>query len=570
MATAPVLTLLLYDLIVFLGAVSRFRKASERWDTPLLGVLFFCSGMPALVYQIVWQRALFSIYGVNAESVAVVVSAFMLGLGLGSLAGGWLSSRFPAQAIVLFGVAELGVALFGLGSLRIFHWAATYTEGANLSSTVVFSLLLLIVPTMLMGATLPLLVEHLVRFSGRVGYSVATLYFVNTFGSAVACYLSASFLLRDFGQSGSVMIAAGLNTLVGSTAFLFGRSKRKESGEAAVSRRPAQRAAELRLAVAMLIAGLSGFIALGFEITWFRVFVLASSDRAPAFALLLSTYLAGIAAGSYISEELTEQRDSGAVVEIVGVLLLVAGSVSAYLPPLVAFLKSKGIPFLVGSPAFFLTAGLLGSVLPLLCQLAVSAVDKAGSRVSLIYLSNILGSTLGSLIIGFVLMHHFGLRQVSVWLGMTAVITGGAVLLVRQRKLRQAPAWALAMILAALVAVPAASSLYPRLFERLIFESGSAGGVPLAHLVENRNGVIAVTQNGAVFGNGVYDGYFNIDPMKDVNLVVRAYALSAFHAAPKRMLMIGLSSGSWGQILAHHPQVESLDIIEINPGYLHL
>jgi SAM-dependent methyltransferase len=89
-------------------------------------------------------------------------------------------------------------------------------------------------------------------------------------------------------------------------------------------------------------------------------------------------------------------------------------------------------------------------------------------------------------------------------------------------------------------------------------------------VVENRNGVIGVTQDRAVFGGGVYDGYFNIDPMHDSNIVARAYALSAFCPAPKRILVIGLASGSWAQIFANHPQVETLDAVEINPGYLQL
>ncbi len=571
MATAPVLALLLYDLIVFLGAISQPRESTQRRKTLLLSVLFFFSGMPALVYQIVWQRALFSIYGVNAESVAVVVSAFMLGLGLGSLAGGWLSSRFPRRALMLFGFAELGVALFGISSLRIFHWAAIRTAGASLPSTVVFSLLLLIFPTMFMGATLPLLVEHLVRSSGRVGYSVATLYFVNTFGSAVACYLCATFLLRDFGQSGSVAMAAGLNTLVGATALVFSRSQKTQPEETpAAAREVRTKEPGLALGKAMLIAGLAGFIALGFEIAWFRVFSLASSDRAPAFALLLSTYLAGIAAGSFIGGKLTEQKSSEEILRIVGGLLLLAGAISVYVPPLIADLKWKNITFLAGAPVLFLVAALLGSVLPLLCQLGVAANEKAGQGVSLVYVSNILGSTLGSLLIGFVLMQHLGLRQISQGLGMAAVITGGGVLWFGRGKFGKLPAWAPTAALAALVAVSVAPWFYSRLFERLLFGSDPAGAIPLAQTVENRNGVINVSQNGAVYGEGVYDGYFNIDPFADVNLVVRAYALSAFHAAPKRMLMIGLSSGSWGQILANHPQVESFDIVEINPGYLKL
>ncbi len=182
MESWPVVVLLLLDAVLLKTALSRSRKKQNQTEPALIAVLFFCSGFPALIYQIVWQRALFVIYGVNVQSVAVVVSAFMLGLGLGSLFGGWLSSRFPRYGIVMFGICELGVAVFGLGSLHIFQWAAKSTAGSGLGYTIMFSFLLLIVPTMLMGATLPLLVEHLVHSSGDVGYSVATLYFVNTLG----------------------------------------------------------------------------------------------------------------------------------------------------------------------------------------------------------------------------------------------------------------------------------------------------------------------------------------------------------------------------------------------------
>jgi len=573
MTSSVVLGLLAVDLILFLAAIFYFDKSQQRRDTIVLSALFLCSGMPALIYQVVWQRVLFAIYGVNAESVAVVVSAFMLGLGLGSLAGGWLSTRFPQRAIVIFGAAELAVALFGLGSLKIFHWAAAHTAGAGLGATIVFSLLLLIVPTMLMGATLPLLVEHLVRNSGRVGYSVATLYFVNTFGSAVACYLCASFLLREFGQSGSVTMAALINTLVGATAFLYGRDEEKRrirSTPVTTATPVTETGPGLKLGVAMLIAGIAGFISLGFEIAWFRVFSLAASDRAPAFALLLSTYLGGIAAGSYLAEKLTEKKSPASIVRIVGLLMLLAGALSAYLPPLVGELMWRKTSFLASAPAFFVTAGLLGAVLPLLCQLAVRADDRAGRGVSLVYVSNIIGSALGSLLIGFVAMQYFGLRQISLQLGVGAVITGAAVLLFNQGRIRMPPAWAAAAIVAAIIAMPAASPLYSHLFQRLIFGNRQEATADFAHLVENRNGVIAVTKDAAVFGGGVYDGYFNVDPLNDSNIVARIYALSALHPAPKQVLMIGLASGSWAQIVAHHPQVESMDVVEINPGYLQL
>src|SRR6266545_1119360 len=94
-------------------------QAKAARDPRILGLyaLFFLSGFPALLYQVVWQRALFTIYGVNIESVTVVVSAFMLGLGLGSLGGGWLSERPGMPLLAVFGIAELGIGLFGVFSL---------------------------------------------------------------------------------------------------------------------------------------------------------------------------------------------------------------------------------------------------------------------------------------------------------------------------------------------------------------------------------------------------------------------------------------------------------------------
>jgi spermidine synthase len=572
MASLPVAALLFLDAVLLTMALSGSRKAQNRAESILIAILFFCSGFPALIYQIVWQRALFVIYGVNVQSVAVVVSAFMLGLGLGSLAGGWLSSRFPNNGIVIFGICELAVAIFGLASLHIFQWAARYTAGSGLGSTIIFSFLLLIVPTMLMGATLPLLVEQLVNSSRNVGYSVATLYFVNTLGSAVACYLCAQFLMRGFGQSGSVTIAACINLVVGTTAYIYGRSRAKETGSEPAFVAPEAGAVEIGLptGAAMLIAGVVGFVALGFEIEWFRVLALAAADRAPVFALLLATYLGGIAAGSYLAEKFTENKSAAVVIHTMAMLLLIAGAISVYLPPLVAELSWKGYPAMYSAPAFFVTAGLLGSVLPLLCQLAVAANEKSGQHVSLIYVSNIIGSTLGSLGIGFVLMNYYGLKQTSMQLALLAVAAGILVLSFAKRRFQARQGWGPAAMLASLLMIFISSNLYSNLFGRLIFGPKAATTGYMAHVVENRNGVIAVTPDGAVMGEGVYDGYFNIDPLDDKNLVVRAYALSLFHPSPKRILMIGLASGSWGQILVNHPQVESLDIVEINPGYLPL
>jgi spermidine synthase len=583
MATAPVLFLLVFDIVLFGFALVRSDRKSSRTETLLLSALFLCSGMPALIYQIVWQRVLFLIYGVNSQSVAVVVSAFMLGLGLGSLLGGRLSARFPNHGTFLFACAELGVAVFGLASLRIFHWFAAFTSGASLPAVIVYSLLLLLLPTILMGATLPLLVEQLVRTSGSVGNSVSRLYFVNTLGSAIACYLCATFLLRNYSQSGAVSLAAILNTVVGATAYLYARRGGTKS--------PLQIAREtlapvsapvLSLGAAMLLAGFAGWISLGYEIAWFRVFAIASSDRAPAFALLLATYLAGIAAGSYVSELVTKNWPAHKTLWLIGALLCVSGAISVYLPPLVASLLGGNWPpffqtawlgqdsYLASAPVFFLVAALLGSVLPLLCRLSISPDDLAGRRVSFVYASNILGSVLGSLGIGFVLMNFLGLRQVALLLGGISVCGGVLLLLFAGRTILRVPAWVLAMAALCVIAIAFASPSYALLYERIIFRHKPESKKPFAKVIENRNGVVAVLSNAAVFGGGVYDGHFLIDPEHDSNFIIRALALSAVHPHPRRILIIGLASGSWAQVIVNHPEAEFMDVVEINPGYLKL
>lgn len=186
-------------------------------------LVFFLSGFAALLYQIVWQRALYAIYGINIESVTMVVTAFMLGLGLGSLAGGEVSKDAKRPVLLMFSLVELGIGLFGAVSLGVFHAVGRVTLGMSTVGTFFVTFFLVLVPTLLMGSTLPLLVAHLVRSSGNVGKSVGTLYFVNTLGSAFASAASVLFIMGRAGQLGSVRVAAALNVTVSLLAYVAHR-----------------------------------------------------------------------------------------------------------------------------------------------------------------------------------------------------------------------------------------------------------------------------------------------------------------------------------------------------------
>ena len=282
---------------VELASVRKPSKTSANLS--LYYLLFFLSGFPALLYQIVWQRALFTLYGVNIESVTMIVTVFMLGLGLGSLAGGQLSSHPKINPLLWFGLIESSIGLFGIFSLSIFHRVGELTAGGSAMATGAIAFGLLLVPTLLMGSTLPLLAEHAVRSTGNVGESVGLLYSVNTFGSGVACLAAAYFLMRLLGESGTVTVAFIFNLTVGATAVLLGFRKKDHTWKTTWTKPEADHRL-IPASVGILLAGLVGFIALGYEIIWYRLFSFTSEGTAKCFAQLLGFYLIGIGYGSLV------------------------------------------------------------------------------------------------------------------------------------------------------------------------------------------------------------------------------------------------------------------------------
>lgn len=175
---------------------------------------FFSSGFAALIYQVVWQRVLFATFGINIEAVTIVVTAFLLGLGFGSLAGGVLSGHRRIHPLVAFAGLELAIGVYGLISVPLFHWAAELSLGTSTTAAGAMSFALVVFPTLFMGATLPLLVSFAIRCSHNVGLSVGWLYFVNTAGSALASVVTVVFVLRTVGETGTVRIAAAANFAV--------------------------------------------------------------------------------------------------------------------------------------------------------------------------------------------------------------------------------------------------------------------------------------------------------------------------------------------------------------------
>src|SRR5262245_6312316 len=284
---------------------SRLAEYDKSGETPLYSVIiaiFFASGFAALIYQIIWQRALFTIFGINVEAVTVVVTGFLLGLGFGSLSGGRLSRTSTIPLLVLFGLIEITIGAFGAISLHFFQWAGTRTLHWPVIATTAATLVLVIIPTLLMGATLPILTQYFVQRTRNVGRSVGLLYCINTLGSAAACFVSAVWLMRVLGMQNSIRVAAAINVLVGLTglylAYWGSRQNEATTTPPAVGARGAfSREQRLNLLFTFIVSMLIGYISLSYEVIWFRAFMIGT-NQSQAFALILGAYIGGLAVGS--------------------------------------------------------------------------------------------------------------------------------------------------------------------------------------------------------------------------------------------------------------------------------
>jgi MFS family permease len=199
-------------------------RAATRWV--LVGLAFWLSGAAALVYQVVWQRILAFHTGVGITSVALIVSAFMAGLGIGSHVGGALSARVgPRAALLVFAAIEGGIGVFAAGSARLYYEGLARLAAPLYQSPAGIGLahfLALLVPTLLMGMSLPFLVRAMVRDVATASRAIATLYGVNVLGASLGAIVAPWLLVRFYGMEGAVLWGAGANLVAALAALLAG------------------------------------------------------------------------------------------------------------------------------------------------------------------------------------------------------------------------------------------------------------------------------------------------------------------------------------------------------------
>lgn len=493
--------------------------------TGLILLLFFVSGALALVYQVVWARMMTHVFGSTALAVGTVLAAFMSGLALGAWRFGKRADRHP-DCLRLYALLEIGIAVAALASHLLLHQLgpahrAIY-EWVGFSPALLgatrfgLAFLLIMAPTVLMGATLPVLTRFLSYRRKLVGINISTLYAINTFGAVSGVLLTGFFLIGRYGIHVPVYLAVAGNLAIGLIALMISATIRNFVPD---SVKPVNEpSAQARQAVTVtgrgtyrLILfglGLSGLTSFAYEIFWTRSLVFILGNSTYALSTMLAAFLTGIALGGYAARFLLKREWDRPV--IFGWVQVFIGIFSAMALPLlfstsdpqalgqyllrsadqafILLLSGFGISFLV----MLVPAILIGATFPLVGQIAARDTESTGSVTGRVYAVNTLGNVAGALLPGLILLNWLGIQKGILAMAILNIGLGFTVLATRLLRPPARPAWR--------IALPAALVVTVFLLGRtpLQFQFPSDGEQPWFETLYYREGPLATTK---VFAN---------------------------------------------------------------------
>jgi spermidine synthase len=322
----------------------------------------------------------------------------------------------------------------------------------------------------------------------------------------------------------------------------------------------------------LFVVALAGFISLSYEMLWYRAFAFASGGAPTVFGQLLFFYLVGLAIGSFASRIFCRTRDATGdrrqLIPLAG-FIYAANLLGFLVLPALAWLSTT-LDAHMAMPLVAVAAASWGAVLPLLSHFAIAPDKLAGSRLSYLYFANIVGSVTGTLLTGLVLFERMSIGRAALCVVLLGLALSAFFLIRSNGGRRLKIAGGAIIALTGICYVVATPPLFDRYYERLLDAHDFRASHGAAQVLENRDGVILVTPTREVFGGGAYDGAISTSLVADRNMIVRAFGISALHPSPREVLMIGLSTGAWAQVIANMPEVEKLTIVEINRGYLRM
>jgi predicted membrane-bound spermidine synthase len=313
-----------------------------------------------------------------------------------------------------------------------------------------------------------------------------------------------------------------------------------------------------------------GFLSLSQEMIWVRWVGFGHGGAAQSFSWVLASFLVGIALGALIGKWRCAVSQN--LVFDAGFVLILAGlfdAVVLYAAPLAMIFHPAS--FAVQFALVGLAAGIKGVLFPIVHQLGkTDNAAKVGRSFSRVYGANIAGSTLGPLVTGFILLNYFTAAQIYGAIGLISLAVGLILILPSREQFSRFQALLGSFVLAAMV------GLLVRAPDPIVRVANSAkGDVKISAMVQNRQGIVHMIdtqQPGGLvtFGGNIYDGRTGFDMTINANRLDRAYFMATLHPAPKRVLVIGLSTGAWTKVILGMPGITHVDVVEINPAYAQL
>lgn len=562
---------------------------------PLIVTVFFASGFASLIYQVAWQRLLTLYYGVGAVSITLIVSVYMLGLGFGSLLGGHVARR-SRHPYALYAAIQGMLGVAGLASLPCMAALAGAASMAGPVLSVAALFAFLCVPTLLMGMTLPVVVDLVTRHNPDFVGSLGRLYFANTLGAAGGALLTGFAFVSLLGLDGSIYVAAFIDLSL-AVAILLARPARSTELAQANSGQAGAPAGFRRLAYPLVFC--AGFLAIGYEIVWYRVIGVLVKDSPYAFASVLAVYLLGVALGSRaIHRYMSRRPGTSASQTWVGLQFLIGATVLLtfigyyYLsgapgirsltqwsflaeehPSVNIFLRRPGLHsitdvylltdvFLWSLVFMLVPAMLMGASFPLIASVALSRRGREGEAVGTTYFFGVLGNVLGGLITGLVLLPAIGSEVTVLLFGMTGLLFGLAPPLPATGTgdlPRFPPRWRVAAVLAfALLSVavfPRGGALYRAMHVPPFLPSR-------VHVREGRDAVVVTYEDGERvrnFINGQGHGY-----RPSPAFLAEAFAALAHTAVPGRVLVIGFGAGTITEAALMTGEAARITVVELS------
>jgi predicted membrane-bound spermidine synthase len=569
----------------------------HRW----LYVLFFFSGMASLTCETIWFKQLQFVLGSSTFSVSVVVACFFGGFAIGGWLGGLLADRCP-RLLVLYALLEL---ILGLASAAVtvtlsswqtwVAWLAPWIgPQSNLSRplTVLLAAGILIIPTALMGATLPVLAKYQVRSDVSLSRRISLLYGANTLGGATGCALVGFFLIGWLGVIESALLASFIYVVIALgaiVAILFTSAANQVPESRAPDREPIIGGSTVRSDRWLkLVFALTGFTSIAYEVLWFRLLTYFGVHTVYAFAGMLTTYLLGLVLGALITARYLASRTGRHLLDFAQVQLLTAAATIVSLALLgrapnileaIAWLEQRpGLNYVLAdafaaNSGFFglclivmlLPCTLIGISFPLAMELIAHRHITLGSRIGMLYSVNTLGGVLSSLIVGFALLPLLGCQLCY----MTIVLLNLALFMILvcsepslradRRLLRSgvmAGAWFVVCYLSlgnnylkqALTDYPAAKVL-------AFHESPDATFVVLEYRAPYAEPFQQLVVNGTSYANNYPPGRRYMGTLGHLPILL--------HPDPRSALVISIGTGTTVGSLTLHPRLEKIWAVDI-------